>query len=43
MCMTSDNFSQFELSHFFDRHLPKHIDPGYIVNTTPPTIYAASL
>ena len=35
-------FSQFELCHFWDRFLPKHIDTGYLVNATPPTILAWS-
>ena len=33
-------FMQFELSHFFTQLLQKHIDTGYLVNATPPTILA---
>ena len=41
MCMTFGRnplFSQFELSPFLAQLLPKHIDPGYLVNATTPTI-----
>ena len=31
-------FLQFELSHFLARLLSRHIDTGYLVNATPPTI-----
>ena len=33
-------FLQFELSNVSAQLLPKHIDTGFIVNATPPTILA---
>ena len=35
-------FLQFELSHYLAWLLPKHVDTGYLVNATPPTILTRS-